>query len=205
LSDNVIRGKETLDKALTNTELLHKSGAEVTISTTLSRINYKDIESICKLGPRISQRIFFSRLVPCGNGIDLSQDLLAKTGWFGAMSRIFSQRKSKIRNLMAFRDPTWIGFFVPRHIAIEEKIISGCAAGYHELAIESDGSVYPCRRLPIVLGNIFRDDTVDIWNHPIMDNLRNRDMLTVIIDFILLCCATAAYNSLIHIYRMPKS
>ena len=72
---------------------------------------------------------------------------------------------------------TWIGFFIPRHIAMEEKIISGCAVGYHGLAIESDGSVYPCRRLPIILGNIFRDDIVDIWNHPIMDNLRNRDML----------------------------
>lgn len=172
---NAIRGRETFEKALTNTELLHKSGAEVTISTTLSRINYKDIESICKLGPRISQRIFFSRLVPCGTGKSLTKDLLAKTEWFGAMNKIFSQRN--IRNLMAFRDPTWIGFFVPKYIAVDDKFISGCAAGYHGLAIESDGSVYPCRRLPIVLGNIFRDDIVDIWNHPIMDNLRNRDML----------------------------
>jgi radical SAM protein with 4Fe4S-binding SPASM domain len=170
-----IRGNGNFEQVLRKIKLLFQSGLEITLSTTLSKLNYKNLDFIFKVGSRISHRLFFSRLVPCGGRKSLIPNLLTKEDWLEVMKNLFN--KSKIRNKIAFRDPTWIGFFIPRYIAKEQRIISGCAAGFHGLAVDSDGAVYPCRRLPITIGNIFNDDIIKIWNHPIMEDLRNRDKL----------------------------
>lgn len=34
------------------------------------------------------------------------------------------------------------------------KYLGGCSAGYFALSVLSDGTVYPCRRLPIPIGHI---------------------------------------------------
>ncbi len=172
---DAIRGEGSFRKAWASAELLVRSGVQLTVSTTLSRLNCDEIASVCKLGKTLSARLFFSRLVPRGRAKGLASHLLTGAGWLEAMSRIFRHRTPRIA--IAFRDPTWVGFFLPRHVVREGRAISGCAAGYHGLAIDSDGSVYPCRRLPVVIGNILNDDIIKVWNHPVMQNLRHRDRL----------------------------
>lgn len=170
-----VRGKGNFEKAFKNAKSLFHSGIEMTLSATLNKINHKNLDFIGKFGSRVAHRLFFSRMVPCGGCKSLIEDLLTKEEWLEVMKNLFNQKK--IRNRIAFRDPTWIGFFLPREVAREQRIISGCAAGFHGLAIDSDGSIYPCRRLPITIGNIFNDDIIKVWNHPVMKDLRNRDIL----------------------------
>lgn len=170
-----IRGNGNSEQVFKKTKLLFQSGIEITLSTTLSKLNYKNLAFIFKVGGKISHRLFFSRLVPCGEGKFLIPNLLTREDWLEVMKSLFN--KNKIRNRIAFRDPTWIGFFMPRNIAKEQRVISGCAAGFHGLAVDSDGAIYPCRRLPITIGNIFSDDIIKVWNHPVMEDLRNRDKL----------------------------
>lgn len=172
---DTIRGEGSFYKSCRAAAWLCQAGMEVTLSTTLTRLNYKSIESVARVGSKISHRLFFSRLVPLGQGEGLARELLSKIQWFEAMRAIFRQRRGKA--VLAFRDPTWVGFFMPRHLAPTEAVISGCAAGYHGLAVDSDGTVYPCRRLPLAVGNIFQDDITEVWHHPVMENLRNRDGL----------------------------
>ena len=170
-----IRGKGSFKQTLRNIKLLFKSGLEITLSTTLSKLNHNKLEFLYKIGSKISHRLFFSRLVPCGSEKALTSNLLTKEDWLKVMKNLFKQKR--IKNMIAFRDPTWVGFFIPRHIAKEQRIISGCAAGFHGLAIDSDGSIYPCRRLPITIGNIFRDEIIKVWSHPVMQDLRDRNKL----------------------------
>jgi radical SAM protein with 4Fe4S-binding SPASM domain len=44
--------------------------------------------------------------------------------------------------------------------------------------VEANGDVYPCRRLPVVIGNLLHDDLEEIWRGEALEQLRNRDALT---------------------------
>ena len=49
-----------------------------------------------------------------------------------------------------------------------------CSAGKSSLDILPDGTILPCRRLPIALGNILKDNIYEIWfNSDVLWNLRN--------------------------------
>jgi radical SAM protein with 4Fe4S-binding SPASM domain len=53
--------------------------------------------------------------------------------------------------------------------------VGGCSAGVSGLTFLSDGTIVPCRRLPIPLGNIKFDAIREIWaTSPVLDALRDR-------------------------------
>jgi len=55
------------------------------------------------------------------------------------------------------------------------KFLSGCGAGFSGISVLSDGTVYPCRRLPIAIANI-KDGIVNIMlNNEVLKNLRDFD------------------------------
>jgi len=55
----------------------------------------------------------------------------------------------------------------------ENKFLSGCSIGYRAISVLSDGAVYPCRRLPILIGNI-REGLVKLFvETPIMKEFRD--------------------------------
>ena len=56
-----------------------------------------------------------------------------------------------------------------------DTAFGGCAAGVSGLTILPDGTITPCRRLPIPLGNINRDSLREIWvTSPVLNRLRDR-------------------------------
>jgi len=59
----------------------------------------------------------------------------------------------------------------------EMKFLGGCSAGYFSLSVLSNGDVYPCRRLPIKIGNIKEGIKKLILEPEVMQNLRNLNQL----------------------------
>ena len=58
-----------------------------------------------------------------------------------------------------------------------KMMMAGCSAGITSLAIFTDGNVYPCTRLPVALGNVYRESLLKIWQEsPILHTLRMRDV-----------------------------
>lgn len=53
------------------------------------------------------------------------------------------------------------------------KFLGGCGAGYSGVSVLSDGRVYPCRRLPLVMGHISEGLVKLITEKEVMQNLRN--------------------------------
>jgi radical SAM protein with 4Fe4S-binding SPASM domain len=49
-----------------------------------------------------------------------------------------------------------------------------CPAGVNGLTVDVDGTVYPCRRLPIPVGNLLRDEFFTVWLDPLLNDLRRR-------------------------------
>ncbi|MBS3077037.1 SPASM domain-containing protein [Candidatus Pacearchaeota archaeon] len=55
----------------------------------------------------------------------------------------------------------------------ENLFLSGCSVGFTGLAVLSDGTVLPCRRLPIPIGNISEGIVKLVTESPVMQELRD--------------------------------
>lgn len=174
------RGRGSFDRACTGIERLARAGIEVTVAATLSRENVGEIESITEAADEQgAARIAFSRLVPRGAGSELGDQLLEPEEWLDAQVTMLELTRRKGIPLMP-RDPTFVCVVpgaAPRGGGGCREAASGCAAGFNGLAIDPDGTVYPCRRLPIPLGNVFEDELEALWRHPVLERLRDRDQL----------------------------
>lgn len=53
--------------------------------------------------------------------------------------------------------------------------MGGCAAGISGLTIMPDGTLLPCRRLPVPIGNVRKDSIREIWaTSDVLNDLRDR-------------------------------
>lgn len=171
-----IRGEGTFERSIEGSKLLRRVGIQVTFSTTLTKINLGQIKDVIKIARKDADRVSFHRLVPTGAGEELSKYLLTKEEWNEAMFQMIRLRKD-IEIDFPLRDPTWRGWFFPPRIAQKTPSIAGCSAGYNQLTVESNGDVYPCRRLPIVIGNALDSNFIEIWKSEVLSKLRDRDLL----------------------------
>ena len=170
-----IRGQGSFKKVIKSARLLRESGIEVTFSVTVCRLNINELEEIAKLASEHANRLGYHRLIPYGEGKKLSDQLLNPDEIKLSFDIINNVIKPKYDNIeIVHRDPLWRPYFTPD---IKCNGINGCSAGYNGLCIEANGDVYPCRRLPIVIGNALTDCLIDIWNCDVMKNLRDRDKL----------------------------
>jgi radical SAM protein with 4Fe4S-binding SPASM domain len=54
------------------------------------------------------------------------------------------------------------------------QYVGGCGAGRCYMAVQPDGEATPCVFMPIRLGNLRTDSFETVWNHPVMEVLRDR-------------------------------
>lgn len=174
---DAIRGKGSFTRALQGVRSLAGAGIPVTLNTTLSRINVEygmdliQVARDCGAG-----RLGFARLVPAGRGAELSDQMLDPTSLKSIYSKLLSFQPEDVEIVIG--DP--IASFMQQDDGAGEDIsnlaISGCAAGVSGLTLLSDGTIAPCRRLPIPIGNVLQDSLREIWAvSPVLNRLRDRN------------------------------
>ena len=120
------------------------------------------------------QRLGFSRLVPSGRGLNLVNRMLDREQVREIYESIFSLSTGSLEIVtgdpVASQMKSNSGFDDCGSIAT-----SGCAAGISGLTLLPDGTVTPCRRLAIPVGNVREDSLREIWaNSKILEQLRDR-------------------------------
>jgi radical SAM protein with 4Fe4S-binding SPASM domain len=167
-----IRGKGMFRRAIMGIHHLVREDIEVIIMVTLMKRNLYQVTELLNLAERLGvKRIAFGRFVSMGNGVNLESDNLTRKD----IRQVFSllEMESKEREIeIAMRDPLW-------GITQESNLrFSGCAAGQLLLDVLTDGTVLPCRRLEVPVGNLFKTPLHAIWlTSPILRKLRNRGNL----------------------------
>jgi len=169
-----LRGAGVYRQSVAALRQLRDAGMWSTISMTLGQWNAHCLQHVAALAQDCRAKLFVARYVPCGAGMSLQPEMLEPGEWKRAMlicRRISAKRRSGV----AMRDP--------HYVPLVEKdpgatvCAGGCAIGYNGLAVDSDGTVYPCRRLPVPLGNLLREPLEHVWQHPLLEQLRDRDRL----------------------------
>lgn len=116
--------------------------------------------------------VAFNRMLPIGNGKSGLLTPLDGNEMKQMMNLIHSLNDS--RDIEVTSDDPLL--YVPidgRQFSFNE--VGGCGAGIGNLAICHDGEVFPCRRLPIFVGNTVNDSLIDIINSEKMDCFYDRE------------------------------
>jgi len=172
---DLIRGRNSFASSIKGVLCLLDSGMRVTLNVTLSKINAGYFMRLITLASSLGvQRLGFSRLVPSGRGAGMLTKMLGKEKIEDIYDEIFSLNSSVPEIVTG--DPV----ASQMHSSSEEDYagvvpLGGCAAGISGLTILPDGTVTPCRRMPIPIGNVRKDRLREIWaTSEVLERLRNK-------------------------------
>jgi radical SAM protein with 4Fe4S-binding SPASM domain len=157
-----IRGRGSFAAATKGVEALVRSGNRVSANVTLSRLNVDQIEETIEIARTMGfYGIGFSRIVPCGRGKGLSDRLLTPHELKQVYQRILSLNTASFE--VTSGDPLAGTLLEPKIPSGCDLSLAGCSAGFSGITITSDGSVMPCRRIGLVVGNVKRKRLRSIW------------------------------------------
>jgi len=162
-----IRGKGNFAQTVAAIKLLRDNQVRTMISFTAHRKNFREFKEVAKLGQKLRvSKVWSDRLIPWGNGVKEEMMSQAETQEF---FEIMAQAKARI---------TWFNRTeIAMHRALQ-FLVSGerpyqCTAGNTLLTVQANGDLYPCRRLPIKIGNLTEHNLLELYyNSEILQNLR---------------------------------
>ncbi len=170
-----IRGRNSFGNSLHGVRNLLDAGLEVTLNVTLSSLNAGYFMDLFRLSSDLGvQKLGFSRLVPSGRGKALVKEMLRTEAVKNLYEKIFSIDMNGLKIVTG--DPV-ASQSRRKHEDIDDGDIAlgGCAAGISGLTILPDGTLLPCRRLPLPIGNIKRDSLREVWaSSEVLNALRDR-------------------------------
>lgn len=154
-------------------QTLKDAGIETSISSVICRINIADIDGLTAQARALgASHINFHNFKCSGLGFVNRDDLDLTPGEWKEFYRYAGELKKRTGDL---------------HISLEDPIIAslgqdngnalvkGSVCGKLSLNIKSNGDITPCGFIPIVIGNICRDDLTEVWlNSPVLGMMRNK-------------------------------
>jgi radical SAM protein with 4Fe4S-binding SPASM domain len=170
-----IRGKGSFSASIKGIGYLVTAGIQVTLNMTLSKLNAGFILPMADLTKALGvDRLGFSRLVPSGRGTALIDQALSREEIRDLYRQIFPGGIEGLQIVTG--DPIASQMNEPE---VEEDLgsipLAGCAAGFSGLTLLPDGTVLPCRRMPVPIGNVKKDSLRELWvSSPVLEDLRNK-------------------------------
>jgi MoaA/NifB/PqqE/SkfB family radical SAM enzyme len=170
-----IRGPGSFAASVAGISNLLEAGVRVSMNATLSQVNAPEFLKLVNLATTLGvPRLGFSRLVPSGRGLAMLPQMLATQQVKDIYEQIFALQVEGLE--ITTGDPIATQMKLPPPPEDEGDIaVGGCAAGISGLTLLPDGTVTPCRRLPLPLGNVRQQSLREIWaTSPVLEALRDR-------------------------------
>jgi radical SAM protein with 4Fe4S-binding SPASM domain len=172
-----IRGDGSYDRAACALEHLASEGVRTLISFTAHRGNYREFPDVVRLGRRLKVRkVWADRMIPHGTGQGLSVDILSpeETREFvGIMART---RDTEGRRLFG---RTGVGMDRALQFLAGGGRPYACQAGRGLITVMPDGSLYPCRRMPVSVGNVMETPLSRLYfESGLLMSLRDEDCVS---------------------------
>jgi radical SAM protein with 4Fe4S-binding SPASM domain len=160
---DAIRGRKSFSTSLGGVKNLLNAGLEVSLNVTLSKLNADFFAEMIQLSSDLGvHSLGFSRLVPSGRGASLVKEMLRTETVEKLYTKIFNCKINGVTIVTG--DPVASQLMMKKNGNDSGTIpLGGCAAGISGLTILSDGTLVPCRRLPVPIGNIKKDSLREVW------------------------------------------
>ncbi len=157
-----IRGSGSLEMLRRSIPLYQQLSARpVVLMATLSKINAETIDETVDFAREAgANSIMFERFVPLGTGIGMAESVLSAADWYQAILEIGKAAELEI-------DPDELAACRAFWLKLDDKSddpldAALCNLGPESMALMPDGTVYPCRRLEIPIGNLLQEPFLTI-------------------------------------------
>lgn len=168
-----IRGEGSFEKIVSAMEVYKKLKIPVMVSFTSNSLNYMEFNNVVKISKKYGAfKVWTDRYLPALPNdpllmtTDQSRDLIDTIKKEQTKNKSFLSSRTKVSSERALQFLTCGG-----------KPYS-CSAGKSLLSIASNGDLMPCRRLPIIIGNLVNDNILNLYtNNEELKKIRNHDLL----------------------------
>jgi len=159
--NDFIRGRGHFDRVLDFLKLLGEMGVYRMVMLTLTRDNLDQVLALADRLRPIAELFTFNRLATVGRGVELQTvdpkkfpDFLTQYMQAAETNPRLSL-KDNFFNLLCWQQGLPLDGGCAGH---------GCGAAFNFVALLSDGEVHACRKLPSLIGNIYRQRLKDIYH-----------------------------------------
>lgn len=169
---DALRGAGSHAAAVAGVKHLVAAGVRTMLAFTAQRDNFREFPEVVRLGQQLKvTRVWADRMIPSGQGEALHGLSADETREF-----IELMRQTRLRATSGFKGRAGQRTEVALHRALQ--FLGGgpayrCTAGDTLITVMPDGTLYPCRRLPIDAGNLHRTPLAALYNGALFRRLRD--------------------------------
>ncbi|MGQ9578721.1 MAG: radical SAM protein [Candidatus Aminicenantales bacterium] len=175
-TNDLIRGEGAFSRAMAGMKKLKAIGLPFVIMFTAMKSNSAEAAALFDLAAETGAAGFIiERFFPLGQGKDKSNEVLSGQDFLQIWQKILGRLglKAEPEELIPYR-------------AIRVDLVgrrpkiygSECVVGRDGMALMPDGTVFPCRRFPLSLGNLRQTPLDALWkNAALLKSLRKREKL----------------------------
>lgn len=168
--NDFIRGKNSYNKITKGIENLVNNGIYTSISFTATKLNYKEFKKVVKIATLYKvNNVWTDRYIPINKKDD---SLIMSSKDFIKYLKIMKSAKKKLENSI-----TKVSMNRALEFLVTNDFAYHCTAGDTLLTVMENGDLVPCRRMPIVLGNLKKDNMYDLYkNSDVCKSLRKENI-----------------------------
>lgn len=162
------------ERAVSALDALRAEGIKSTMSSVISRINHRHFRDLLQLARDhgVSQ-VYLHNFKCSGRGFKNREELdLTPEEWKAFYLEALSVKAETDDLLISFDDPVIAS--LPGYD--DNPLVKGSSCGKLSLNLRPNGDITPCGFIPLVVGNILRDDFDEMWYHsPVLKGMRNKE------------------------------
>ena len=169
-TNDYIRGNGTYKRIAQGIINLRNQNIFTSISFTATKLNYKEFPKVVKYARKYNvNNVWSDRYIPLGDSEnkELALDLDETREYLEIMNNERNRLMEKKNNI------TTISMYRALQFQMTNDFAYGCTAGDTLLTVMENGDLVPCRRMPIVVGNLLKENMYDLYkNNKTLKELR---------------------------------
>ncbi|MBQ3055368.1 MAG: radical SAM protein [Oscillospiraceae bacterium] len=167
---------------------LEKNKIRTYISFTANKENFRFLPGVARACRRNRiTKLWSDRLVPIGNGQEIASLAISKNELLDYVRTMKLAQGNFLTKL--FYPKTQVTMNRALQFLQSDGLVYSCSAGDSLITVDEFGQVMPCRRMPIVCGNVFDSTLSEIYyKHEVFQALRKQKIPQE--------CRSCAYQSL---------
>src|SRR3989338_4716292 len=166
-TNDYIRGKGAYKRIVEGAKILVEEGIHTSFSFTATSINSKEYFKVLEIAKSLGVNSLWSdRLVPWGAGKQIQEQMLQPLDvkeHYEKVTKISKELEKNGSKTKLSRNRT-LYFMADPEKQDHHPWANHCdGVGTRGMTVLCDGTVYPCRRLPIKVGNVMQQSLFEIW------------------------------------------
>lgn len=171
--NDYVRGKGVYKKVGKAVKLLKKYNIFVSVSFTATSLNYKEFHKLVKYAEKLNvDNVWSDRFIPLGTEYD--RDFIMSKEETQEYLKTMQKERIRLKNN---KSKTTISMYRALQFQMTNDFPYRCTAGSTLLTVMENGDLVPCRRMPIIVGNLTKDNMLELYkNSEILKDLQKEEI-----------------------------